>query len=179
MNNFKFILKMVYWNPGDVGLAIIGGAIIGVSTTLHLLLRGRVTGFSGIFYSLVTFDKESFLWKLCLIMAVILISGIMFLIYGYLKKIKIFSFTDPIWISSASRGYDPPEVMLGEAGLFGFAVAGFCVGFGTKMGNGCTSGHGVCGLPRFSIRSYIAVICFMFTGIVTATVKYYSKIKFY
>jgi len=79
---------MVYWNPADVWLALIGGGIIGVSTTLHLLLRGRVTGFSGIFFSLVTFDKSSFLWKLCLIMAVILISGIMFLIYGYYCLIK-------------------------------------------------------------------------------------------
>ena len=64
--------------------------------------------------------------------------------------------------------------------------AGFCVGFGTKLGNGCTSGHGnsdllmeigVCGLPRFSIRSLVAVFCFMGCGVITATVKHYFNLN--
>ncbi len=52
-------------------------------------------------------------------------------------------------------------------------MGGFLVGIGTKLGNGCTSGHGVCGLPRFSIRSFAAVCSFMFTGFVLATFRYY------
>ena len=50
-------------------------------------------------------------------------------------------------------------------------MAGFLVGFGTKLGNGCTSGHGVCGLPRFSLRSMVAVASFMGMGVLTATIK--------
>ena len=49
----------------------------------------------------------------------------------------------------------------------GFIVGGFCVGFGTKLGNGCTSGHGICGLARFSKRSLMAVLTFMSTGIIS------------
>ena len=57
--------------------------------------------------------------------------------------------------------------------IFGFAISGFLVGIGTKLGNGCTSGHGVCGLPRFSIRSYIAVFVFMLFGFAMSNLKYY------
>jgi uncharacterized membrane protein YedE/YeeE len=53
----------------------------------------------------------------------------------------------------------------------GFAIGGILVGFGTKLGNGCTSGHGVCGLPRFSIRSLVAVSCFLTSGLIIATLR--------
>lgn len=52
-------------------------------------------------------------------------------------------------------------------------MAGLLVGFGAKLGNGCTSGHGLCGLPRFSIRSYVAVAVFLSSAIGIATIKYY------
>ena len=52
-----------------------------------------------------------------------------------------------------------------------FAISGFLVGLGTKLSNGCTSGHGVCGLPRLSNRSFVAVITFMVSGVITATIK--------
>lgn len=52
-------------------------------------------------------------------------------------------------------------------------MAGLLVGFGTKVGNGCTSGHGVCGMPRFSKRSWLAVIVFMCMGIIVSTFKYH------
>jgi hypothetical protein len=64
--------------------------------------------------------------------------------------------------------------MVGSLSPLGFAIAGFLVGLGTKLGNGCTSGHGVCGIPRLSIRSTIAVVVFMGMGVLTATVKYYA-----
>ncbi len=83
--------------------------------------------------------------------------------------------TKPFYFADASPAFDIPSVMLGDLGILGFGLAGLLVGFGTKLGNGCTSGHGVCGLPRLSIRSYAAVGCFMGTGIATATAKYYSK----
>lgn len=55
----------------------------------------------------------------------------------------------------------------------GFFVSGLLVGFGTKLSNGCTSGHGLCGLPRFSIRSMVAVCTFLFTAIGFSTFAYY------
>lgn len=72
--------------------------------------------------------------------------------------------------------------MLANLGMIGFALAGFLVGFGTKMGNGCTSGHGfyiyehnifkgICGLPRLAPRSIVAVGCFMGFGVLTASIK--------
>lgn len=91
--------------------------------------------------------------------------GIFFLNYD------IFSFSEPILFLNASNAFDLPEVMIGDPGLTGFICAGFLVGFGTKLGNGCTSGHGVCGLPRLSIRSIVAVTCFMITGVITASIK--------
>ena len=55
----------------------------------------------------------------------------------------------------------------------GFALAGLLVGFGTKLGNGCTSGHGLCGLSRLSVRSLVAVITFLMTAIAIGTLNYY------
>lgn len=60
---------------------------------------------------------------------------------------------------------------ISKIGFIGAAIAGLLVGFGTKLGNGCTSGHGVCGLPRLSKRSFVAVGSFMTLGIITATLK--------
>ena len=73
--------------------------------------------------------------------------------------------------------------MISNLEIVGFGIAGFLVGFGTKLGtqitincfigNGCTSGHGVCGIPRLSIRSFVAVGCFMSFGLGLATLRYY------
>lgn len=63
--------------------------------------------------------------------------------------------------------------MIDRLNYIGFALAGFLVGVGTKMANGCTSGHGVCGLPRFSKRSWLAVGIFFPTGIALATIRHH------
>lgn len=68
----------ICWNPDDVYLALIGGCLIGLATSLHYILMGRVTGFSGIYYSLITFDKGSWNWKLGLMSSVMLASSLMF-----------------------------------------------------------------------------------------------------
>lgn len=73
-------------------------------------------------------------------------------------------------IDGASPSFDSIQ-NISKIGYLGAAVAGFLVGFGTKLGNGCTSGHGVCGLPRLSERSMVAVAAFMTTGLLTATLK--------
>lgn len=69
--------------------------------------------------------------------------------------------------------YGPKEDILQKTSYLGFALAGLLVGFGTKLSNGCTSGHGLCGLARFSIRSLIAVSSFLATGIAISTLRHY------
>lgn len=64
--------------------------------------------------------------------------------------------------------------MIGNLDFVGFAIAGYLVGVGTKLSNGCTSGHGVCGLPRFSKRSWVSVGVFLSLGIALATLKYHE-----
>lgn len=69
--------------------------------------------------------------------------------------------------------FDEPIIMVSNLDFVGFGIAGYLVGVGTKMSNGCTSGHGVCGLPRFASRSWAAVCSFLLFAIMIATFKYY------
>lgn len=69
--------------------------------------------------------------------------------------------------------FDLPSSFVQETSHASILIAGFLVGIGTNLGNGCTSGHGVCGIPRFSIRSIVAVVVFMATGIIMANLKHY------
>lgn len=155
---------MVYWNPNDVENAIIGGAIIALSSSLHLLYYGRVTGLSGMFFSVTTYDKTGgFHWKMSFLGGLITIPFILFILYGETIRIgdKVF------------RLFDSDYSTLMNLNIIGWFLGGFLVGFGTKMGNGCTSGHGVCGVPRFSKRSIAATCTFMATGNGMATLRYY------
>jgi uncharacterized membrane protein YedE/YeeE len=69
--------------------------------------------------------------------------------------------------------YGPADQITSYTSYVGYALAGLLVGFGTKLGNGCTSGHGLCGIPRLSIRSIVAVCVFLFTAIGIATLGSY------
>lgn len=132
----------------------IGGLLIAVASSLHLWLKGRVTGFSGIVYNLWSCEDKNNLWRWSLVY------GLVF------SSCMIRIFTENQFIESQST-------FLNNFPISCLMISGFLVGLGTKIGNGCTSGHGVCGLPRFSKRSFVAVICFMISGIVTANVKYH------
>ena len=123
-------------------LSLLGGALIGLSVSLMLLWNGRVTGISGILNGALHFKKNDWLWRVLFVAG--LIAG------GFILK--------AIW----------PETIMNQstrAPIY-LAVAGWLVGFGTVMGSGCTSGHGVCGLSRLSIRSFLATLSFMVMGIV-------------
>ena len=77
------------------------------------------------------------------------------------------------------NGFTPygPEYQITELTSYvGYAIAGLLVGFGTKLSNGCTSGHGLCGISRFSIRSIVAVVTFLFTAIGIATLGSYETL---
>jgi uncharacterized membrane protein YedE/YeeE len=127
---------------------LLGGVLIGLASSLMLLNLGRMTGISGIFYSTI-FEKQSSsnYWRYSFIIGLVLGGGIVNLISPELFQYEF------------------------ESSFLLIVVAGIIVGFGTRMGGGCTSGHGVCGLPRKSIRSFIATITFMLTGILTVYLK--------
>jgi len=120
--------------------ALFGGLLIGLGATIMLLLNGRITGISGILSGLLSPVKGDNLWRLCFLFGMILSAGIF---------IKFFP------DSLIPRTNFSLELLI---------IGGFLVGFGTRLGNGCTSGHGVCGIARLSVRSMIATLVFMFSG---------------
>jgi uncharacterized membrane protein YedE/YeeE len=124
----------------------IGGLLIGLGAAVMLMFNGRIAGISGIFEGVVVPDEGTFDWKASFV------GG---LIAGGVLMVMIV----PGWFAVA---IDRPLAI--------FVVAGLLVGFGTRLGNGCTSGHGVCGLSRFSRRSIVATLSFMAAGAVTVFV---------
>ena len=129
----------------DVVMALIGGAMIGLAASLLLLLRGRVAGISGVVGQLVGQGTTDRGWRLS------------FLVGLFLGGTVIVSLSPSMIDAPNGRS------------LTQLIAAGLLVGYGTRLGNGCTSGHGVCGLSRRSGRSLAATAVFMLTGFVTAT----------
>jgi uncharacterized membrane protein YedE/YeeE len=123
--------------------SLVGGMLIGLSASLLLLFDGKIAGISGIVGGLLSPAKQDTLWR------AVFVGGL--LAGGLLSRL----FAPQVFDIGLSR----------SAGAL--ALAGVLVGFGTRLGNGCTSGHGVCGLSRFSPRSLIATLTFMTTGTVT------------
>ncbi len=123
--------------------ALAGGALIGAASALLLLTHGRIAGISGITGSLLQRSTRDRDWRLAFLGG-LLISGLI-----------------------AAR-VAPSAVGASVHSLPLVIVAGLLVGFGTRLGSGCTSGHGVCGLSRLSARSLVAVATFMTTGALTA-----------
>ena len=150
-----------------VVLSIIGGTLIAFATTLHLMLFGRLTGMSSILNSFMQcYQRPGFMWKFGFFCGLLTSTYGVFMVFGYTLNagniiIQLFDKQE-----DAQRGLS----------VLGFTLGGFLVGFGTKLGNGCTSSHGICGLPRFSARSWIAVITFVCTGMLTATMRSYYPV---
>ena len=124
--------------------SLVGGVMIGVAALLLMLLHGRVMGISGILGGIVRpAARDDVPWRLLFVVGALL---------GPLAVIYL-----------AGR---PVDVVPVASGLV-LPVAGFLVGLGTAIGSGCTSGHGICGLARLSMRSAAAVGMFMITAVVT------------
>lgn len=123
--------------------ASIGGALIGLSAFLVYIFLGRIAGISGIFASLLESPSKQIYWKYSFLLG--LLVGALLMFFGF-----------PEYFSSYSI----------KASYLKLVTAGLLVGFGTRLGSGCTSGHGVCGISRGSSRSIIATITFIVTAIV-------------
>jgi uncharacterized membrane protein YedE/YeeE len=130
----------------DPWTALAGGAMIGLAATLLMLLNGRIAGVSGIVDGVLAPLREGFSWRLAFVAGLIAAP----LAYaGIAGGPPTVGFPHPLW-------------MVAAGGLF--------VGFGTQLGSGCTSGHGVCGLARLSTRSLAATATFMASAIVVVFV---------
>lgn len=129
--------------------ALIGGAIIGLSAVWLAWANGRIAGISGILGHLIELvvqqKREPYGWRVAFLLGLI----------GAPVVWRIFA--------------DMP-VTVQQTDLTGLLVGGLLVGIGTRYANGCTSGHGICGLSRFSLRSLVAVCSFMGSAIVTVYV---------
>ena len=123
--------------------ALIGGVLIGAASVLLMLANGRIAGISGIAGGLFTLKQGDIAWRIAFIAGLIAAPFVDQAITGTLPEV---SFPAP-W----------PLLVIG----------GLLVGFGTQLGSGCTSGHGVCGIARFSKRSLVATVTFMATAVLT------------
>lgn len=123
--------------------SLIGGMLIGLSASVLLLCDGKIAGISGIVAGMLSPVKNDALWRAVFVVG--LLAGGMLL-----------------------RLFSPQTFEIGIARSWvALTLAGLLVGLGTRLGNGCTSGHGVCGISRFSPRSLIATVTFMATGVAT------------
>lgn len=126
--------------------ALVGGVLIGLSAVIMLVGNGRIAGISGILGGALTSRGDERLWR------------VLFLA-GLLLATVCYSLVAPA----------PIVVDIQSTPVF-TAVAGLLVGFGTRLGSGCTSGHGICGIARFSKRSFAATATFMLFGFITVYV---------
>ncbi len=127
-------------------LSLFGGILIGFAASLLLLFNGKIFGVSGIVGGVISPQKGETAWKIAAVAGLIL-GG---LLMGLLR-FEVFSSVPP-----------PSTTILVASGLL--------VGFGSRLGNGCTSGHGVCGVGRFSPRSITATALFTVAGILAVLV---------
>jgi uncharacterized membrane protein YedE/YeeE len=127
--------------------SLFGGMLLGVSASLLLLVNGKIAGISGILSGLLAKKPKDFSWRLLFVVG---------MIAGGAIAVPMFGSTIPSTYS---------------VGTGTLIVAGLLVGFGTKLGNGCTSGHGICGIGRLSKRSIVATCVFMFVAAATVFVR--------
>lgn len=125
-------------------LALIGGAILGIAVVGYLYVNGRIAGISGLLAQVL--QPKSLLNNPA---------------FWFLSGLFIIPFIYQLFVE--------PEIVI-KSSPIGLMIAGILVGFGTRLGSGCTSGHGICGMSRLSVRSIVATVTFMLAGIVTVFV---------
>ena len=128
--------------------ALIGGALLGFAAVCLMKFNGRIAGISGILYGIFSAASGDKIWR------VLFIAGLVLGGTGY------------------QLATNTPLITRESFPLWQLIAAGLLVGFGTRMGSGCTSGHGVCGIARLSTRSIASTLVFLATGALVATVIY-------
>ena len=128
----------------DFLIAFLGGLLLGIAVIGYLFVNGRITGISGMVAQVLSFKSLSQNPATWFIFGLIVTP----FIYGLFVQPDIIMTSNP-WL---------------------LIIAGLLVGFGTSLGSGCTSGHGICGMSRLSIRSIVATCTFMFAGVITVYV---------
>jgi uncharacterized membrane protein YedE/YeeE len=136
---------MIDWASFTPWTSLAGGALIGLSAALFILLNGRIAGISGILGGLLRPVRGDIAWRVAF-MTGLVAAPLVYRLGGALPVVQI------------------------DAGTGTLIVAGLLVGVGTRYGSGCTSGHGVCGLSRLSPRSLVATVAFMAAGFATVFV---------
>ena len=134
-------MNIVNFTPVD---SLLGGLIIGLAVAILYLMRGNYTGISGIYFNVIAANKNGFLWRFLFIIGLIVGPVIL----------SFFSYKD---LGFEMPNTNPIIIILG----------GLLVGYGTQLGSGCTSGHGVCGIGRLSIRSIVGTCVFVGAGVLT------------
>jgi uncharacterized membrane protein YedE/YeeE len=127
--------------------AFAGGLLIGTSAALLLVLNGRIAGIAGIAGGLLSPGRGDIAWRVAFVIGLLVAPLAYWMVGGTLPSVQI------------------------EATTGTLVAAGLLVGFGTRLGAGCTSGHGVCGLARLSRRSILATGIFMLAAILTVLIK--------
>ena len=125
---------------------LFGGALIGLAAAALMLFTGRLAGVSGILRGLLTPRPSDRAWRIAFVAGLI---------------------AAPLLAALAGASLPRPAI---ASHLALVAVAGLLVGFGSSMGNGCTSGHGVCGFARLSARSIVATVVFMGAAVITVAI---------
>ena len=133
-------IDLVHFSPYS---SFAGGMLIGIATAILILFNGRIAGVSGILGQALNGGiVRDNLWRIAFVMGIIAAPALWQIWVG---EIEIVIQTNALWLM----------------------IAGLLVGVGTSYGSGCTSGHGICGLSRLSMRSLIATLSFMISGMVT------------
>jgi uncharacterized membrane protein YedE/YeeE len=136
------------WNHFTPWASLAGGVLLGLASALFILFNGRILGISGILGGLLVAKPGDANWRLAFLIGML--------------------------VAPVTLGLVAPSQFLGpvriEASYLLVVVAGLLVGYGTRLGSGCTSGHGVCGLSRLSPRSLVATLSFMAAGFATVYV---------
>lgn len=139
---------IIDWTHFTPWASLAGGILLGVASAMFLLVNGRILGISGIVGGLLHAVRGDRAWRITFVLGMLaapLCAGL---------------WMPPAWLH-------PPRI---DATYGIVIVAGLLVGYGTRLGSGCTSGHGVCGLSRLSPRSAVATACFMASGFATVFV---------
>ena len=139
----------IAWAEFTPVASFAGGAMIGVAALFLMLLNGRVMGMSGILSGLLV-KRPDWPWRLAFVIGVI---------------------AGPFLFIAVTGAQIERQTVLSGPIVY---VAAFLVGLGTAVGSGCTSGHGICGLSRLSLRSFAAVVAFMVSAVITVALMRFA-----